>query len=224
MSKARALGFRVGWHALYLAFALAGCGGEDSTGPDGDGAATIPASWAGIWSVQTTSLDCDTGDTLDVDTAADTLCAGEPFAFEFQVGDSVRTIPCTGTIGETAFDIDCASTLVFFCPFDVRITLSGTKAGDTFTGTGRLTGTPSSECPPGAPPQCFDIEIEATRTSSSTPGCAGGTSRALLVGRVPFVGRVPLGGHVRGETRTATLGRAFRFSERKRTVVSGRVP
>jgi hypothetical protein len=163
---------------------LGGCGGDDSTGPDGNGEATIPASWAGIWSVQTTSVDCSTMEVGE-DTVVDTLCAGQPFQFELPFGNGVLVIPCSGTIGETAFDLDCGSTLSIGCAVDVHITLDGTRdaAAHTFTGTGRFDGIPGPECPPEATAVCLDITINGTRLSSDSPGCPASAPRAVSVGR-----------------------------------------
>lgn len=161
------------WAALlvlagFAGFVAIGCGGDDDPAAPGGGnpELDLPAAWAGIWSVQTITRDCETHEVLSDDTEADTLCAGEDVSsFEEEAAGAV----CEGTVTDTAIDVSCTSTFTFeSVTFTAAFTLDATRNGDSFQGSGRATVMQA-----GFVVECFDVELVATRTGPAPPDCDG---------------------------------------------------
>jgi hypothetical protein len=155
----------------FLLFAGCGDDGDEGTGPgDGGGSAQIPASWAGEWSITTTVRDCTSGAVIDTDMTTEILCANEDFSVE---DDASNDVPCTGTISDTAIDVNCTySADVPGCSVSITIDMDGTRSADSFTITGTATRTFSgADCGSGS--DCQSWEITGTRISTSQTGCSG---------------------------------------------------
>ena len=124
---------------------------------------SFPSSWEGIWNMTTTLKDCDTGTVLNTSTAPDTICAGQSFGSSEFV--------CNGTITDTSIDVTCTAISEVYpgCTVSITMVSTGTRSGNTFQGTTRLTSDYSPEC--GIPDTCMLQEISGTFVSPYQGEC-----------------------------------------------------
>lgn len=166
---------------LFLAFGafLCGCGGggnDDKSGGNVTGPVldSIPANWAGIWSVQVVAKLCGTTSELLNTTVVDTLCPGAPtsaVAFDTLCAGAVvhangntTTYACTDNVS----DGTCSGVMT------VNVTTTIDPNAGTSYGTGRITLNiePNTvECPD----VCIDITMTGTRTGAAPTECPSTT-------------------------------------------------
>lgn len=158
--------------ALLATMQFVGCGDGDGDGdPVGPGE-TIPAAWAGDYSVHIAITACGAPDPYFESDDTQTLCAGDDASFEDDEGSEVT---CDGTVTDTEVHVTCTSTYTFQGDVYVNTNvIDMVRSGDTFTGTIHYTTTVNGE-----PYDCGDIEITATRTGPGTCTSA-----------VPFLGAI----------------------------------
>lgn len=165
-----------------------GSGGGNVTGPVLD---SIPASWAGIWSVNVVARICGTSEELLNTTVVDTLCPGAPtssIAFDtlcagatFRAVGNTTTYACTDNVS----DGTCSGVM------GVNVTTTIDPVAGTSLGTGRIVVNlepNTAECPD----VCLDVTLAGTRVGPAPAQCVTLTAllpKALrgrsLVSRVP---------------------------------------
>lgn len=126
-----------------------------------------PAGWQGVWMVTTEARDCDTGEIVSVEVAADTICAGDPFGFDVE-GVHVE---CTGLVTDDAVAAECSGTAAPFpgCEAVLSSQVEGSRTGDAFSMTQRVLVDLPSTCP--FRDLCFDVRMTAERTSDASGIC-----------------------------------------------------
>jgi hypothetical protein len=170
------------------AILVGGCGDDDDdTAGPGDVGASIPAEWAGSWSIRTIERACGSSEVVSDETETETLCAGEPISFGEDEDPS--EIDCEGTITDTTIDVTCTSTATFEGSTVVAtFELDATRSGDSFIATGHFTATVDGELV-----ECGDAEITATRIGPPV-GCGGGGGASFLQERARRTAERFLGG------------------------------
>ncbi len=156
--------------ALALALATPGTAGA-APGPGTGGPASflpavdivVPQAWQGVWQTTRRTVDCATLAVLATQTYADTICAGEVY-------EVTPDTPCTGTITDDALNITCTFSEEVFpdCMVTYTQTFTGSRSGDTYTGTNVTIWDYSAGCP--LADSCQRYEWEAVRLAED-PGC-----------------------------------------------------
>jgi hypothetical protein len=123
---------------------------------------TIPPEWAGIWSVQDSIYNCQ-GQSTDVSTTLDTLCAGAVLA---DPGESPITFDCVGFANATTFSQTCTgSGDVAGCHVDFHLDSHGTRTNDSYYSVSVIQFTYSGPSPCDLfPGQCNQTNSHGTRT------------------------------------------------------------
>jgi hypothetical protein len=159
--------------AAVTATAAPGCSGEPAPPPD---ETRLPASWHGVWSVTMTLSDCTSGGVVQETTSEQVLCEGAPLRFEFD-HPLLTHLVCDGRVTDTTFELLCNQTYPAApdCDVTLHVTVTGTKAGDSFSGAGNFT-TSNAERAAGAcadydPPLCFGLAIEGARLRDPGAQC-----------------------------------------------------
>ena len=126
----------------------------------------FPAAWGGIWTIDTINRDCQTGGIVSSSSDPDTICAGDTFS---QDGGFATT--CNGTIDDTSVDVTCTGTFEVIpgCTGTLTYTVTATRSGNSFSGTGTTTIVYTGPCP--FPDECTNQTITGTRTGSEPPEC-----------------------------------------------------
>jgi hypothetical protein len=132
------------------------------------GDVTVPAAWAGIWTVSDTMKLCGVpGPIIPVQTHSDTMCAGDVIT-----GDETVTYTCSGTATATTVDMTCtgSSDDGNGCVGDYTETLHGTRNGDDalLTYTINVVYTPSGCQDDG----CIELVIAMHRTAGPPAECS----------------------------------------------------
>jgi hypothetical protein len=161
-----------GAFAVAAVAVMPGCAGDSAPPPDDT---RLPGSWHGVWSVTVTFLDCTSGGVVQETTSEQVLCEGAPLRFDFD-NPLLSHLACDGVVTDGTFELGCHETygVAQDCDVTVHVTVAGTKAGDTFAGTGSFT-TSNAERSADAcidyPPICFDLALDGTRLRDPGTGC-----------------------------------------------------
>jgi len=138
---------------------------------------TIPPEWAGIWTVQDSSYDCQ-GVSTGISTTDDTLCAGAILA---DPGQSPIQFDCTGVANPTSFQQHCTGTgTVSGCQVDFVLDSHGTRSNDSYYSVSvvQITYSGGGLCDL-FPDQCFQTNSHGTRTGPTQPSdCATPTRQS----------------------------------------------
>jgi hypothetical protein len=99
---------------------------------------TIPAEWAGIWSIVDTSRFCG-GMLLGTSAELDTLCSGQPL--DLDDPDDPIGLSCSGTVTSTVVDITCTGSFEAFpdCQADIVVKLDATRTGESYVSVSTIT-------------------------------------------------------------------------------------
>jgi len=129
------------------------------------GDVTVPAAWAGIWTVSDTMKLCGIpGPIFPVQTHQDTMCVGDVIS-----GDQTVTYTCNGTATATTVDMTCtgSSDDGNGCVGNYTETLHGTRTGEDalLHYTINVTYTPTGCSDDG----CIELVIEMHRTAGPPP-------------------------------------------------------
>jgi hypothetical protein len=144
----------------------------------------FPASWAGIWDMTTTDRNCGSTTVIDMFTEADTLCAGTAF----DPGDETE-FTCAGSIGDTSIDVSCSGSFeADGCTVTFSFIVTGTRSGDSYTGTETFSITYEGACGP-VPDQCTESEVSGVRTGPPPPACASTPVTSSEWGRIKRIYR-----------------------------------
>jgi len=129
---------------------------------------TFTAAWGGVWTIDTVERDCTTNAITDSYSEQDTICAGSQIA----PGDSGFPLVCDGTISDTSLSETCSGSIEAIpgCTATFTYTVSGTRSGDSLTGTATISIDYVGSCGP-ITGQCTKEEITGTRTGPEPGSC-----------------------------------------------------
>jgi len=146
------------------------------------GGTSIPPEWAGIWSVQDSTYNCQ-GVLTGTDTSLDTLCTG---AVLTDPGESPITFTCTGTSTATTFTQSCTgSGDVAGCHVDFQLDSHGTRTNDSFYSVSVIHFTYSGPSPCDLfPGQCTQTNSHGTRTDPEPTAFCSTPTRESTWGQV----------------------------------------
>jgi hypothetical protein len=157
---------------LPLAVVTTGCGDDDPSKQQLDGALAVPPGWSGEWSLTITFRDPDTGSPVEVEVIEDCLADGQSLVQPLvpMFGD------CTGTVDGNHLTVSCASTEEGGpCRVDATFDLDVTLDGDTMQGLGAWSATITGDCGDFVSGG-EEIEVTGLRTGPAPADCAGGAA------------------------------------------------
>lgn len=151
MSTWIVVGLPVGLSVAAAAFAFAG-------------SPTYTDAWKGVWEVTERTIDCETLEVIEEDVSFLALCPGDPV-----LGSEDG---CSGSVTDESYEADCLWSIPVKddCEAVFSYEASGTRSGDTYTGTTYYVVFYSGEGCELSEGLCISTEVEAVRTEDE-PDC-----------------------------------------------------
>jgi hypothetical protein len=106
----------------------------------------------------------------------------------FDPGDETE-FTCAGSIGDTSIDVSCSGSFeADGCTVTFSFIVTGTRSGDSYTGTETFSITYEGACGP-VPDQCTESEVSGVRTGPPPPACASTPVTSSEWGRIKRIYR-----------------------------------
>ncbi|MEZ5065962.1 MAG: hypothetical protein R3B81_14610 [bacterium] len=136
-----------------------------------------------MWTIMTTTQNCD-GTNQVTDTSTESFCPDDELTApdDGEIPEEyLSAINCTGSADANSFTQSCSGTLQVNelgpgCTVSFTSTQSGTRTGDSYSGSGHVEIT-FTNCGDFNGTICTDFDYSATRDPEATPDCPGTTAR-----------------------------------------------